>query len=71
MTKEEFNRELRFQIIMYFAKRMLFDRIISVDDYYLINTRNLKKYRPVTCDLLSGRFLLAKSIGERNRKFIK
>lgn len=61
MTGDEFNRERRYQTIMHFVKKMLLDGLISEEEYHQIDTRNRRKLRPMTGDLLSGKFLLCAS----------
>lgn len=61
MTREEFDRERRYQTVMHFVKKMLLEGLISEEEYREIDTRNRRKLRPKTGDLLSGKFLLCAS----------
>lgn len=61
MTDGEFQRERRYQITMYFIRKMLEDGIISRGDYCQIDTITRRKFRPITGDLLSGNFLIIAS----------
>ena len=58
MTPEEFEREKRYQAVMYFVRQMLEQGLITKEEYCQIDTRNRAKFRPVTDTLLSGKFLL-------------
>ena len=63
MTKEEFDRENRYQVIMHFVRKMLTDGLITEGEYYQIDTKYREKFLPITGDLLSGRTLL--TVGHR------
>ena len=58
MTKDEFDRERRYQVVMHFVRKMLEEGLISEEEYCQIDTRNRRKFLPITGDLLSGRTLL-------------
>lgn len=58
MTKEEFDRENRYQVIMHLVRKMLADGLISEEEYYQIDTKYREKFLPITGDLLSGITLL-------------
>ena len=58
MTAEEFDREQRYQVVMHFVRKMLDRGLITQEEYCQIDTRNRRKYLPVTGDLLSGKPLL-------------
>lgn len=61
MTQDEFDRERRYQTIMYFVRKMLTDGLITKEEYCQIDTRNRMKFLPKTGDLLSGKFLISVS----------
>ena len=58
MTEAEFDRERRYQVTMHFIRKMLAEGLISEEEYCQIDTRNRRKFLPVTGGLLSGKFLL-------------
>ena len=58
MTKEEFDREKSYQVLMYFVRKMLFEGLISEEEYRQIDTKNCLKLRPKTGDLISGKSLI-------------
>ena len=58
MTKEEFDRELRYQTIMHLVRKMLSEGLIGEEEYCQIDTRYRRKYLPTTGDILSGKSLL-------------
>ena len=58
MTKEEFDREKRYQVVMHFVRKMLSDELITEEEYCRIDTKYRQKFLPVTGDLLSGKTLL-------------
>lgn len=58
MTKDEFDRERRYQVVMHFVRKMLDEGLISEEEYCQIDTRNRQKFLPITGGLLSGRTLL-------------
>ena len=62
MTVEEFDRERRYQTIMYFIKKMLSEGLITEGEYCQIDTKNRREFLPVTDDLLSGKPLLYASL---------
>lgn len=57
MTQDEFDRERRYQTVMYFMKKMLSEGLITEEEFCQIDTRNREKFRPFTGSLLSGKFL--------------
>ena len=59
MTKHEFTRESRYQVLMYFIRKMLTDGLITEEEFRQIDTKYRGKFRPVTDDLLSGISLLS------------
>lgn len=58
MTREEFDRERRYQMVMHFVRKMLSEGLITKEEFCQIDTRNRAKFLPVTGDLLSGKSLL-------------
>ena len=58
MTETEFDRERRYQVTMHFIRKMLAEGLISEEEYCQIDTRNRRKFLPVTGGLLSGKSLL-------------
>ena len=58
MTADEFGRELRYQTVMIFVRKMLDQGLITEEEYCQIDTKNRAKFRPVTGTLLSGKSLL-------------
>ena len=58
MTQDEFEREKSYQVVMHFIRKMLRDGLLSEEEYRQIDTKNLRKLRPKTGDLLSGKFLI-------------
>ena len=58
MTKDEFDREKRYQVVMHFVRKMLTEGLITEEEYCRIDTNYRRKLLPVTGDLLSGRTLL-------------
>ena len=58
MTKDEFDREKRYQVVMHFVRKMLAEGLITEKEYCQIDTNFRQKFLPVTGDLLSGRTLL-------------
>ena len=54
MTESEFNAEKRYLTAIAVAKKMLSGGIISEEEYRVIDTMLLEKYRPVLSGLLSG-----------------
>ncbi len=58
MTVDEFGRELRYQTVMIFVRKMLEQGLINEEEYCRIDTKNRAKFRPVTGTLLSGKSLL-------------
>lgn len=61
MTQDEFDRERRYQTVTYFMKKLLFEGLITEEEFCQIDTRNREKFRPFTGSLLSGKFLLCAS----------
>ena len=58
MTKEEFDRERRYQLLMYQVKKMLRDGLITEVEFLEIDTRFQQKYRPKSGGLLVRKDLL-------------
>ena len=58
MTADEFGRELRYQTVMIFVRKMLEQGLITEEEYCQIDTKNCARFRPVTGTLLSGKRLL-------------
>ena len=58
MTKEEFDRERRYQMLMYQVKRMLGDGLITETEFLEIDTKYRQKYRPKSGGLLVRKDLL-------------
>lgn len=58
MTAEEFDWERRYQTVMFFARRMLDQGLITEEEYCRIETKKRAKFQPVTGTLLSGKCLL-------------
>lgn len=58
MTADEFSRELSYQTVMVFVRKMLDQGLITQEEYCQIDTKNRAKFRPVTGTLLSGKRLL-------------
>ena len=54
MKDDEFFREMNYQIIMYYARRLVSGGIITEDEYRGLNTDFLRKYKPVIGSLLHG-----------------
>ena len=52
MTSEEFDRELQYQTITYFIKKMLSEGLITEEEFHRIDEANRQKYQPITgsCD---------------------
>lgn len=57
MNKADFNREINYQIIMFYVKQLKSDGTITDEEYKRIDTIMLKKYSPVLGTLLSGNSL--------------
>lgn len=53
MSKEEFRAEKLYQTTMHIARKMLSEGLISEDEYRLIDTIFLEKYRPTLGTLFS------------------
>ena len=62
MITDQFDRELKYQITMYFCRKMLENGIISTEDYLKINNEKREDLHPVTGDLLSCRFLIDRDV---------
>ena len=58
MTQDEFDREIRYQVLMYFVEKMLREGLISEEEYRQIDTKNRLELHPKTGDLLSGKSLI-------------
>jgi hypothetical protein len=58
LTADEFDRELRYQTVMIFVRKLLDQGLINEEEYCRIDTKNRAKFRPVTGTLLSGKSLL-------------
>lgn len=58
MTEAEFEQEFQYQTITHFIKNQLKEGLISEDEFLTIDSKNRKKYQPVTGALLSGKFLI-------------
>ena len=54
MTKEDMRREKMYQTTMRLAREMLYDGIISEDEYRQIDKIFLKKYNPIFGTLFSA-----------------
>lgn len=55
MTKEQFRAEKLYQICASIAESMLEKGVISVEEYWQIDTILLEKYKPVLGTLLAGK----------------
>ena len=53
LTAEEFEREKRYQGLLYFLKRMLRDGLISDDEYRQISAEYARTFSPKTGVLLA------------------
>ena len=53
MNEELFNAEKLYQVTMTIAKSMLVKGIITKEEYAVIDTKMLEKYRPILGILLS------------------
>ena len=62
MTSEEFDRELQYQTITYFIKKMLSEGLITEEEFHRIDEANRQKYQPITGSLLSHKSLICVSI---------
>ena len=58
LTADEFDRERRYQTVMYFVRQMLDQRLITEEEYRQIDTKKRAKFLPPTGALLSGKSLL-------------
>lgn len=47
MTKEQFERESRYRVVLSVADTMLRDGLITGEDYRIIDTIFIEKYRPL------------------------
>lgn len=54
MTKEDMRREKMYQTTMYIVRKMLYDGIISNEEYSRIDKIFLKKYNPIFGTLFSA-----------------
>ena len=57
MSEEMFNAEKLYQATMTIAKSMLAKNLITEEEYSIIDTKMLEKYRPVFGSLLAQTFL--------------
>lgn len=53
LNEELFNSEKLYQVTMTIAKSMLSKGIITTEEYAVIDTKMLEKYRPILGTLLS------------------
>ena len=53
LNEELFNSEKLYQVTMTIAKSMLSKGIITTEEYAIIDTKMLEKYRPILGTLLS------------------
>lgn len=53
MTNEQFDREKRYQASMNMFRTMLKNGLITEEQYAIIDTKMLKKYRPLLGTLFS------------------
>jgi len=53
LSEEMFNAEKLYQVTMTIAKSMLTKGIITSEEYAVIDTKMLEKYRPILGTLLS------------------
>jgi hypothetical protein len=58
MTKEEYQRERRYQMAMHIARQMLKNGVITEDDYKVIDTNMTAKFAPIFGTLFSENNLL-------------
>lgn len=58
MTGEEYQRERRYQIVMYIARQMLKNGVITEDDYKVIDTNMTARFTPIFGTLFSDNNLL-------------
>lgn len=59
MTQEEFDRENRYQGLMYFVNQMRRDGLITAEEYCEISTEYARKLSPKTGTLLALNDLLS------------
>ncbi len=57
MTKEQFHNEKMYQATMGMVRRMLFEGLISADEYAQMEWLFLKKYRPIIGSLYARQAL--------------
>ena len=53
MSQTEFDRERRYQTLMFFYRKMLREGLITEEEYGQIDTINRAKFLPVTGALVS------------------
>ena len=58
LTMAEFDREVHYQLSMYFIRRMLDEDMISVEEFILLEAQKNEKFHPFIGSLLSMKFLL-------------
>ena len=58
VTQEEFDREWRYLVIMFFVGKMLRQGLITEEEYREIGEKNRQKYCPVIGGLLSEKNLI-------------
>lgn len=61
ITENEFNREMRYQLVMHFIRIMLLEKLISEDEFFHVEIRCRERYKPLIGILLSGKYLLRSS----------
>ena len=61
ISEDEFNREIHYHLVTHFVRIMLWDRLISENEFFRIEVRNRERYKPLIGILLSGKFLLRSS----------
>lgn len=58
VTEEQFDREKRYQASMNMFRTMLKNGLITEEQYAIIDTKMLEKYRPLFGDIIFGIYLL-------------
>ena len=53
MTREEFNAEMQYQTLMYFAKQMLHDGAITPEEYESFCFQYADRFKPKTGSLVA------------------
>lgn len=66
MTKQEFENEKRYELLMYQVKKMLKAGLISEDEFCEIETKYRQKYSPKSGGLLIIKDLLCERIRVMN-----